>query len=1636
MLERTEGEGPATHIRGTKTIDGVFATNGIYMVQGRYVEFHKSPSDHRWIVLDITESSLLGVKRHDKLTALSRRVTSKIPSVKATFQKLLEKQVLHYDLHYKINRLFNKAMQQNFSHEEELQYEIIEQRMQRAVKWADRHCRRVRRGGIPFSPTQKRLMGAITIIRQLRLRHLLKGKQNRPRTTRIRRLIQKYRYTGKTKFNSVEEIDSALRDAIHEYKSFKRDAQTHRWGYLERIAKEYDELDGRGIQHHFNILQRTEKNKEYFRRIRLCEGKNHGGRVDKIQMTVDGEPRIVSDQRTMEKEIMRVNREKLLQAGETPLRNQQIAQLVGEQGDFKRWEEILKGLVVLPPDIDEGLQLWFNFITSTERHDMTEFRWTTEEYCESWRKMKEEKTTLPGIQVAHLKSLDSSSCAADVMSKLSMIPLLTGYSPSTWRKGIDSMIPKKTADLRPDKLRLILLMDARFNHNNKLIGKKMMEYGERHRLLAPEQYGSRKNKSAIEHATNKRFTLDIIRQSGRSAIYIANDAKSCYDRIILMVAYLTMRNFGIPETVATSTISTILHMRHYVRTSYGDSRSYYGGEKWTVKPHGCGQGNGYGPALWACISSPLLHILRQRGYGTTITTPLSNQFIHLAAFSFVDDTDIIQTGPALHSSGINRQIDDLFNTTQHALTTWSKTLAATGGELEPSKTFYVPILPRWRGSKVIMQTPTSANCLYLVHHNGHKEYLDQKDPRKPFFSLGIWQSPIGDETRQVQHLQDIITQWGNKTDENKMTWHHARLAVRSTIGRTLNYPLTATSLSFKQCQEIQKKFLKTILGKMGIVRTIPSLLAVAPTSLGGFGILSIELEQLLQHVSLILQYGPDKASTTGMLLRSTIEHNVLETGYSGDPIQIPSVPYVTPNTWISHTIASLNKYNIKINSDISRLHTWTHDDVFIMEAFRDYGSATTQTILNKVRMHLQVVTLSDLITADRRFYDTDMIRGIRGSNNPNPSRYCYSWPDIPVPSPAERSIWHSALTYTFQINESQMQMEHEVGNWKASASLYAKWIYSSSEHRLFERESSQRWTIWRPAPETRRHRTRLSSSLFVRSSHVVTQLPLVRILASVRPAPHNMVSLGPVGEDIQATGMLDTSNLRPLYRTFHGPEGIYQYNILMNNGMIYTDGSFANGISTYAWAAQPPHFTSPMRDVDFDSFKWHSDYVFGHTDEQHSYRAELGGILAAIEYTNTLCCQANITTGVTTLICDNKGALMASFGKKRPTPRWTAYDLVRQIRVALASSPIGWKYQHVKGHQDRTMRFERLLVPVQGNVLVDHLASQLLRQSPTQLLLPTHTWSMQVDNQYVGGDLHKRMYDILFRPQMIQFWSRLLKLDVYNNTQCDWDLFFRSLQGHPVHTRFTLIKFMARILPVGTNLKRRRHADTSTCLHCDAEETHEHILQCSHPTMTQTFEDITTTISDLLEGITSQSMTHDIISIVRYFHSPDTTRLQDMNISSRALFQVRLGQNAFFAGLWTTQWCQDQHQYHVNIGSRRDAAKWMSTILNHIQQIPITMWTKRNDLRNAAQTQQDLALQHDHLNSEIDELYEKKPHSRLMKHCDNLYFTKYGKDKIKTMKIHRKTNWVEGAKLIMVQYARVDTPQAARFTSYFQWDRG
>jgi hypothetical protein len=127
----------------------------------------------------------------DRAPPLLRKATSKIPSVKEKFHLLIEKQVIQHRLYQKLLPLFHIAKSgKQFSRKDKTDYERIEETMQRIIKSADNKCRKARRGPVPFSQYQKKLMGSILILQQIKLRFLLKGKANRPRTKRIHRLIK------------------------------------------------------------------------------------------------------------------------------------------------------------------------------------------------------------------------------------------------------------------------------------------------------------------------------------------------------------------------------------------------------------------------------------------------------------------------------------------------------------------------------------------------------------------------------------------------------------------------------------------------------------------------------------------------------------------------------------------------------------------------------------------------------------------------------------------------------------------------------------------------------------------------------------------------------------------------------------------------------------------------------------------------------------------------------------------------------------------------------------------------------------------------------------------------------------------------------------------------------------------------------------------------------------------------------------------------------------------------------------------------------------------------------------------------------------------------------------------------------
>lgn len=439
LLEKHEiKQGFSTYFRGSTVIDGVFISPGLSIEHGGYTSYDESPSDHRWLWFDIKINKVVGASLHERARPLERKATSKVPSIRERFNELLNEQIVWHKLDSKTHKLDEMVRVQMSScgYIDEIaqaQMDKLNEILVRLVKTADSQCQKGRRGTIPSSPALNNIRGAIRILRLIERRWKEKRKKGRPRMSRIRRLANKYNYHDKLVYSSLEEIQDTKHKKMQQYKSMKPFAQDYRETYLGRIAEETSNKDGKEVAKHFRYLMKQEEIKQQFRRIKAAEGRPSISGVGVIEKeTCHGDKVRVTDKVEIENSIMVANKTKLLQAGNTPLRMTPLQELLGEQLDFEKWEEILQGKIQLPEEgIEEGTRLWYQYVSSQALMDFN-ISWSTQEYFESWQKMKEEKSSAPGIHIGHLKCIDPDSKAANVISTLALLPLQTGYAPALW----------------------------------------------------------------------------------------------------------------------------------------------------------------------------------------------------------------------------------------------------------------------------------------------------------------------------------------------------------------------------------------------------------------------------------------------------------------------------------------------------------------------------------------------------------------------------------------------------------------------------------------------------------------------------------------------------------------------------------------------------------------------------------------------------------------------------------------------------------------------------------------------------------------------------------------------------------------------------------------------------------------------------------------------------------------------------------------------------------------------------------------------------------------------------------------------------------------------------------------------------
>jgi hypothetical protein len=274
---------------------------------------------------------------------------------------------------------------------------------------------------------------------------------------------------------------------------------------------------------------------------------------------------------------------------------------------------------------------------------------TAEEVRQMYKVWRESTSTSPsGLHLGHEKALFKyekkegdevmlSERIFRLKAKFINAAVHYGHLYERWTKVVNATIEKIPGKPLLHKLRVIHLIESDFNLLIGILwGRRMMAHAEKLGLLGDEQSGSRADRSAIDVLVLKQCLYSIMRLARRNGASFDNDAKSCYDRIVMLVASLCSQKMGMPKEACELFLKTLDKVRYHIKTKTGISDESYGTTE-DLTMHGPGQGGRGSPSIWVTISSIIMECLRERSTGMTVSDPKAEVTEEIYSSGFVDD---------------------------------------------------------------------------------------------------------------------------------------------------------------------------------------------------------------------------------------------------------------------------------------------------------------------------------------------------------------------------------------------------------------------------------------------------------------------------------------------------------------------------------------------------------------------------------------------------------------------------------------------------------------------------------------------------------------------------------------------------------------------------------------------------------------------------------------------------------------------------------------------------------------------------------------------------------------------------------------------------------------------------------------
>ena len=1386
-----------------------------------------------------------------------------------------------------------------------------------------------------------------------------------------------------------EVILQKIQESQQALSEVQTNARKYRQQHLSDLAEKYSRQHNLSQSTAITELLSHEESRQIFGEIKSKLKPFHRSQLKQLWISIDengnyskdsSTKEIISDPEKIHKALLSRNANHLTQASTTPFARGDLKKKLKWDGTGTLADEILSGNILQQKQYSRAMQLYLESLQSNTLSQMHIVKpvLSFEEYKSFWKKKRENTVTSPyGLHVGHYKAATMCPAVLEVHRMLLLIPFQIGIVPVRWRRTVQTMLEKEPGAPWIHRLRIIELFDAQANAGFQIfVGRKLIQQAVKHNRLQTESYGSTPGKTAVAAVTQKILSLDQLRLERRAGGIFDCDASGCYDRILPPLASVHLQALGMDRSISTFLARFMYHAKRHVRTSEGISKQSIRTTKRKVL-HGIGQGNGGGPAIWLSHLTVML---------AAIATVCSRFFtscvekahkISTVGTGYVDDVTLGISLPAedpQSESTVRRYIRKIGQI-------WEQLLYISGGRLELSKCFWVPVTWKWTKGKPKMQSTskTRAKDLYLFESESRSEVLIPKLSGKTAVKrLGVWTNCEATWSTEYKNWMEFSKNFGKKIKYAKLGRIAGYHAYHAMWMAKFRYSAPVIGFTIKQIQQIKQKIVGPCLSAAGVCSKMPRAVVFGPSKYGGLGwdnpITITIFEKLKILIGSIRLW-----DTVGQLYYIQLTWIQLYAGISTPVLEYETCLEFIPPGWIMHLHSLLLETNIKVEVfGLWRPTPQRQDDRVIMDFVTHHIPSRMWGGINRCRLFLQANTFADICTIDGRIVPKKIIRVIKALRLNK-----LSFPHQQRPSEEDRECWK----YLVDSISDDGNLHLPLGAWIRPPDQKFDFMADITNNRVYKRQKSF-WTVYQ--------KQNLHSRRYKRLHIRVNTVPALSIPATVIELTQYLL----IQNSFHINQSIDTGFIPEYeantYRCRERVIGEYQINRTQNEKLqsywktidftiiCATDGGLKDQIGTNSYAFFFPNDEDPI----LTGFSVEHQPCLAAS----STRQELLGQLAAEYWLQIWKETWNSPLGRINfvLVTDSQSSIdiMKATNKiigSSDTLR-SEMDVALELqRTQVENLWVERKVVKVMSHIEREQAPDEFLW--ECNRIADILATEArdhfspeTSNSQKPILLPGARIGCQINGRIENNDLYSALKNSVDGYALLDYLANKYSWSYSTARDIAWTAHLQEMNKYPKPTRATLVKYLHGWLATKKRRFRSRSFIDPGCPLCGNVETNSHLFTCTNETFSQLrksrwnelmkkFREIT---NDGIQQVFSEGV-KSAFTEERIPNSTIVTWPSDLQQAYRS--QCLIGWSHVFYGRLSTKW-----EIIANTAHEGMHFMWTGKIVRLFWEYGLDIWAIRNTLVHGT-TGEFSQLERDKIDKMITALYQQVlPHAHSWTH--------------------------------------------------------